>query len=160
MVGTIVVNVTAEEENIHHVWRPHFFIVGLIFLAGEMVPIIITTMIPQVPMLQLTESRNAILKNPSVVSAFVSVGKTTFNTVETGKTESTFFRARLGLWKNQISDAALAKKMANVLLTHYPGGIQKFSIQITLIYGYSIGIALKWMQYTHIFKSSDFSSSA
>jgi len=65
------------------------------------------------------------------------------------------YRSQIFLESVHVDDVELARKMASIVIENYPEGMQKDTIQITLSYGYDIGIASSWSNHSHTFNPAE-----
>jgi len=155
---TYVVNIRAEKQDTEKVWRPHLVVVVLLFSAAAIVPVFTSSLVQQEPFLELVKSRDALMDNPSVKYATVSSGRSTVSTVQTGTNVTTYLSAQVYLKKNDVSDADLARELAQSIFRESLEARKKDVIVIDLNYGYDIGITKKWYRYSYRFEPSEFSS--
>lgn len=157
-IGSYVVNVGAQQQFVGNVWKPHFVIVALFFLTAAIVPIFTLNMAQQEPFVDLMASRKAVMEHPSVQFAGVSYGKSTFTSIESGTTETTYTSAKVSLLQNDIANEGLARSLAISIVDNYQESIRKDVLQIHLVYGFDIGIASRWNTHTHRFNPRELHS--
>jgi hypothetical protein len=155
LFGTFVVNVGIEKNNVGNLWRPHLIVVCLFFVVAAIVPFLTSNLIHQESFADLMNSREALMKNPSVSNAAIFYGKNTVTTEKTGTKETTYVSADVFLKKNQTSNKELAHDLAKDLVNNYRQAMTKDVILIKLVYGYDIGIVSKWNSYTHRFNPNE-----
>lgn len=156
LVGTFVVNVGIEKQEIGNIWKPHFIVVGLIFVSAAVVPIFTTNLAKGEPFRGLLLTQAEIMKIPYVRYAMVSYGENTFTAANENTKTTSYVSAQIFLKKNSVTDINLAKEIAEVLVRNYPQSLQKDLIQVNLTYGYDIGIASQWRYQSHSFSPEDY----
>lgn len=152
---TFVVNSSAEPQKIAPVWNVHLIIVCIFFVAAAIAPIFTTQLSKTEPFANLLAVQTALANDPSVTYASISTGTTSFSSSTEGKRITTYVSAQVFLKQNNVNDINLARKLAKVVIFEYPEAKKLNSINITLIYGYDIGISSKWNSYVHSFDSAD-----
>ncbi len=157
IVGTFVVNVNVEKQEPGTVWRPHLLVVAAFFILAAIMPVYTTNLSQSGTFRDLLSAQAAIMEEPSVSYASVSYGERSFSSATKGtKTTTSYVAAQAFLRTNDVADAQLAWKLAEILVKRYPESLKKDVIQIKLIYGYDIGIASSWHTFTHGFKPDEF----
>lgn len=154
VVGTYVVNVAVEKQAIGKIWKPHYAIVGLFFIAATLIPAFTGSMAKQEPFVDLFRSRAALMEHPEVKNATVSYGTSTFTSSNSGSTKTKYVSAQIHLSRDETSNEKLAKSFAISIVENYPDALAKDTININLIYGFDIGIASKWNSHGHRFNPS------
>jgi len=154
IVGTFVVNVGVQKQNIDKVWRPHIIVTAILFLAAAVVPMYTMDLAQQEPFANLMSGRSAIMKNPQVMYANAAVNKSL-----TSDSKLQYLSAVVYLNEEQTKNNELAKKLATELTEAY-GGIQENDfVVIKLVYGYDIGISSSWNSFVYRFKPNEIQSS-
>lgn len=151
VVGTYVVNAGAENHTSGIFWRPHLMVVGAIFLASALLPLLATSLAQKESFKELLAAQSALVEYPSVNTASVMSGKTTYTSTSEGTKTTKYLRAQIFLDNESVSDSVFAKQLAETLADNYSGAQEKDNILITLTYGYDIGIASSWRKYLHTF---------
>ncbi|MGY5452842.1 RDD family protein [Agarivorans sp. MS3-6] len=150
-VGTYVVNVGVDSEDLPSVWKPHLAIVTGLFITATLVPAFTSNLVTSDPYKGLLVTQEAINSNELVKYASVTDGLTTFFSSDSGGTTTTYVNAQVFLYENNVDDFDMAKQLAKTIVETYPDSINKNLIQVTLTYGYDIGIASKWYLHNHRF---------
>lgn len=158
IVGTYVVNANVEQQELGKVWSVHFIIVAIIFLAATVVPAFTTQLAQSEPFKGILEVRSALSNNPSVAYATISSGSSTFSSTNEGSKTTTYVSSKVFLRADNVSDVELARRLASIVIANYPEVLQKDTIQITLTYGYDIGIASSWSNHSHNFNPRELQS--
>jgi uncharacterized RDD family membrane protein YckC len=153
--GTYVVNMAIEKQSIGNVWKPHYILVSLFFIAALVVPYFTGNLAKQEPFSDLLKSRNQLMKNHVVQNASISYGKSTFSSANSGTTETKYVSAQVYLSKDETSNEELAKSLAISIVENYPDALAKDTINMNLIYGFDIGIASKWNSHGHRFNPAN-----
>jgi uncharacterized RDD family membrane protein YckC len=154
IVGTYVVNADVEKHETGSIWKPHIFIVGALFVIAGTVPAFTSNLTESESFKGLLSTQEVLTQNPNVSYTLVSYGYSTYNSAE-GKTTTTYVSAILHLKHDTVNDKELAKNFAQTVINHYSDSLEKDLIQITLSYGYDIGIASKWSYNTFNFEPNE-----
>jgi uncharacterized RDD family membrane protein YckC len=150
-VGTFVVNSGVEKQEVGKVWRVHIIVVAVLFVAAAIVPAFTTQLAQSEPFKEMLSVQSALLDEPNVTYATISTNTTTFSSVNEGTKTTNYVSCQIFLESNTISDVELARRLAAIVIANYPEAINKDTIQITLTYGYDIGIASQWSRHPHNF---------
>ena len=154
-VGTFVVNVNVEKQEVGKVWRVHIIVVVVLFLAAAIVPAFTSKLAQSDPFKNMLSAQSALSNEPNVTYATISSGSSTVSSVNEAKKTTTFISSQVFLDTNNVGDVELARWFASVLIANYPEALQKDTVQITLTYGYDIGISSKWYNHPHRFDPRD-----
>ena len=155
VVGTYVVNMDTEQGNNGAIWRPHLIVVGALFLASALLPVWTSNLAQNEPFKDLLSAQAALNDHPSITYVGVSSGTTTRASTSDGTKTTTYLSARAFLKNDTVSDAELAEQLATILANSHSNSQQMDVIQIVLTYGYDIGIASSWSNYSHAFKPTE-----
>lgn len=159
VVGTYVVNAEVSSEELISVWKPHLGVVAGLFIAAALVPAFTSDLAKSEPFKGLLATQEAINSNESVKYAGVTEGSSTFTSSDSGITTTTYVNTQAFLYKNNVDDSDTAKQLAQTIIKTYPESLNKNLIQVTLTYGYDIGIASKWNSYNHQFNPQELKDS-
>jgi uncharacterized RDD family membrane protein YckC len=151
VVGTYVVNAGASAEKLPSVWKPHLVIVAGLFVFATLLPVFTSHLAESEPFQSLQATRKAISDFESIKYAGVSEGTTTSSSTNSATMHTSFISAEAYLYANNVEDSDIAEQLAITILKTNPASRDKDIIQVTLIYGYDIGIASKWNSYVHQF---------
>ena len=154
-VGTFVVNSGSASEELPPVWKPHLVVVISLFIAATLVPAFTSDLAQSEPFKGLLATQEAISENGSIKYAGVTVGSSSFTSSDSGTTTTTFVKAQAFLYKNNVDDVTIANELAETIIRTYPEALNKSLIQVTLTYGYDIGIASKWNSHNHQFDPNE-----
>ena len=154
-VGTYVVNTEISPEALPAVWKPHLAVVAVLFTIASLTPIFTGNLAESEPFKGLVAVQDTINDNESIKFSTVSKGTNTFTSSGSGTTTTTFVKTQAFLYTNNVEDANLAKHIAQIIITTYPESLEKDVIQVTLIYGYDIGITSNWNSFNHVFNPQD-----
>lgn len=157
-VGTLVVNINIEKQELGTVWKPHLVIVAVFFVAAALVPAFIGTMAQNESIKEMLAVQTALSNEQGVTDAAVTNGATTFFSVNKGTKTTTYVAALAVLSSNKVSDVNIARKLAAIVVQNYPEVVDKDTLRITLAYGFDIGIWSQWSNHTHDFNPSEFAS--
>lgn len=151
VVGTYVVNANVEKQEPGKVWSVHLIIVAVLFISAAIVPAFTTQLAQSELFKGMLAAQSALSNNPSVAYATISSGSSTFSSTTEGTKTTTYVSSQVFLNTNNVSDTELARRLATIVVANYPEALQKDTIYINLTYGYDIGIASSWSNYTHNF---------
>lgn len=157
-VGTYVVNSNVEQQTFGKVWNVHLIIVAVLFLAAAVVPLFTTPLVQSERFKGMLEAQSALSNHSSVTYATVLSGSSTFSSTKEETKTTTHVSSQVFLRTDSVSDVELAHSLASIVIANYPEALQKDAIQITLTYGYDIGIASSWSHHVHNFDPSEFQS--
>ena len=154
VVGTYVVNSAAAQTDTDKVWKPHLVLVLVCFIVAGLAPAFtakVTRPDQSEQLKNLFSTKEELSSIPSVkyVGITDSAKKTIATNAETRIT--TYVKARVFLEHNVVDDRAFAEKLAQVIANSYPDSTDRNLIQVTLIYGYDIGIWSLWYRHDHLF---------
>lgn len=159
VVGTFVVNVDSEKQDLGKVWNIHIIVFALLLLTAAIIPAFTSKLAQSEPFTDILAVQSALSSEPNVAYASVSVGTTTLSTFSKDASKNTstktYVNSQVFIGTDNVSDIVLARNLASIVLSHYPAALEKDAIQITLTYGYDIGIASSWSTQTHNFKSTE-----
>jgi hypothetical protein len=157
-VGTYVVNVDVSTEELSSVWKPHLAVVAGLFITAALIPVFTSDLAKSEPFKGLLATQEVINNNKSVKYAGVTEGSSIFTSSDSGSQTTTYVNTQAFLYKNNIEDSDIAKQLAEIIINTYPESRNKSMIQVTLTYGYDIGIASKWNSYNHRFNPQELKS--
>lgn len=150
-LGTFVVNTANPYEELPAIWKPHLVIVTGILVVATLLPVFTSDFVEGETIKNLLVTQGAINNNPSVKYSSVTEGLTSFISSEKVSTTTTYVNAQAYLYKNNVQDTVIANKLAQTVISTYPESLSKDLIQVTLIYGYDIGIASVWYNHNYRF---------
>lgn len=159
VVGTYVVNTEVSPEELPSVWKPHLVVVAGLFITAAVVPVFTSDLAKSEPFKGLLATQEAINSNELVKYAGVTEGSSTYTSSDSGTTTTTYVITQAFLYKNNVDDSDIAKQLAQVIVNTHPESRNKNLIQVTLTYGYDIGIASKWNSYNHQFNPQELNGS-
>lgn len=151
VVGSFVVNEDSNSQELPSVWKPHLAIIIVIFMISAALPVLTTTLSHSAPFKGLLATQEAVTNNEFVKYAGITEGSSTFTSSDTGSTTTTYIHAKASLYKNDVGSTMIAKQLAKTVVNSYPESVKKDLIQVTLKYGYDIGISSKWNSHSHRF---------
>jgi uncharacterized RDD family membrane protein YckC len=150
--GTYVVGVSAGEGvAAAPLWRGHLVVVALWFaLAASGACFNLSPVIKASWFAQLVKVQQAILASGDVRGASVNLGKNT--TIYNGVHRTTNSLSVAATWKRRPIDyQASASEIAAIVLNQYAQPPEVDQIRVTIVYGYTLGIASGWVNrdFTH-----------
>lgn len=155
IVGTYVVNAAVPQQDLGAVWRPHLIVVAVIVIASAVAPVFTKKLAQNEPFKDLLSTQIALMDYSAVRHATLSVGFTKFIKPNEKSNTVTYLNARVFILEKNVDDVELARNLAKVVMANYAEAKNKNFIQVTLTYGYDIGIWSRWFNHTHVFKPAD-----
>ncbi len=152
-VGSFVVKAGSSEQKTLPVWKPHFMVVAIIFAVAAMLPIVNLELAGSETIKNLAKAQKAMNQNDEVKYAVIEEGTNTLFSGEEKKI-TTYVNAQAFLYDNEVQDTDTALELARTIIETYPEAANKDLIQVTLSYGYDIGLASKWTNQSHHFDPS------
>lgn len=155
IVGTYVTNKGSSATPIVPIWKLHYVVVAFLFIAAAVAPYFTMQLSQQEPFVDMLNVRAEVMKEPVVVYANISEGKTTVTTTESGISESTYITTQIFIEKDDVTNEAVAKDIGRIITRNHQNAMSKDFIQVTLTYGYDIGIWSYWKTHNHQFTPND-----
>lgn len=155
IVGTYVVNAAAPQQTLNSIWRLHLIVVAVIVIASATAPIFTKNLAQQEPFKDLLATQTALMEYSVVRHVTLNVGSSTFIKANEGAKTTTYLNARVFILEKNVDDVELARNVAKIAMANYADAKNKNLIQITLTYGFDIGIWSQWSNYTHVFKPAE-----
>lgn len=156
VVGTYVVNASAEKREVGKVWNVHVAVVVILFIASAIAPAFTAQLHQSEPFKGMLAVQSALSNDPDVAYATVSSGSSTFSSPNEGPEKVTYVSGQVFLKTKSVADTGLARRLAAVVVENDPEALKKDTIQINMIYGYDIGIAASWSSHAHNFNPLEF----
>ncbi|USH01373.1 RDD family protein [Grimontia kaedaensis] len=153
--GTYVVSVNGSIGTPLSIWKPHLVIVTLVLITSFLSPIFTSDLVKSKDFISLLETEREIRKNKLVKSATVQEVSSTFNSFDSSSKTIKFVEANVFLHKKGVYDANIAKRLAAIIVDVYPDSLNNSFIQVTLTYGYDIGISSRWYSNVYRFSPKD-----
>jgi uncharacterized RDD family membrane protein YckC len=151
VVNTYVVDKNQSEYERGPVWKVHLYIVVGFYLLALVGPFVTLKLINEESFNQMLDAQDNLMIHENIRHASLTVGESFTATVKTGKNSTTYISADVFLIKDLVGDSELAREIAISIKENYPESTDKDILQVTLIYGYNIGIASKWKNFSHQF---------
>lgn len=152
-VGTFVVQAGSSEQEILPIWKPHLAVVAIIFTVAAAFPAFNSQVAESETIKRLALAQEAMRQNDEVKHAAIAEGTTTVTSGE-GTQTTTYVNAQAFLYDNEVEDADTALELARTIIATYPEAAGKDLIQVTLTYGYDIGLSSKWTNQKYHFDPS------
>ncbi len=154
-VGTFVVNSDVGVQETGSVWKVHLIAVITLFIAATLVPAFTSQLAQSEPFKDMLTAQEALLNEAAVKYASVTTSSTTFTSSSEGSKTTTYVTAKAFLTENNVQDIELARRLAALVAANYPESKNKDLIQVTLTYGYDIGIWSQWHNHNHQFSPNE-----
>lgn len=154
VAGTFVVYADAPAQPVEPVWRPHYTVVALFFMLGAISPGFVDMLMTNFEFQQMFSVQSELLDEPDVNS--VTVTNRTTHYYEAGGEARSMETMALQIYidTERVQDRQYAQQFAEKVLAMNPGYADKNAIQVTLLYGYDIGIWSYWEQGHYEFNPS------
>ncbi|OPY76998.1 MAG: RDD family protein [Syntrophorhabdus sp. PtaU1.Bin058] len=129
------------------VWKTHIVIVSVWFILVAIGAIVMQNLSQKGIFPGLLATQQAIISSGKVHMATVFVGKT-WTVSGSNKNEVTYVASN-AVWKKRPANyETAAREVALIILNQYPGVMTKDVLEVTITYGYDIGIARAWHNWT------------
>ena len=158
IVGTCVVNTGVEKQEPGKVWKVHIIVAATLFIAGAIAPVFTSQLAQTDPFKDMLSVQTTLSNQPNVNYATISSKTSIFSSVNGGTKTTTSVSSQIFLTHNDIANVDLARQFAILVIENYPEARNKDVIQITLSYGYDIGIWSQWSSHGHNFIPSELQS--
>lgn len=155
IVGTYVTNKDSKSSTLEPIWKPHYVIIVCLFIAAAAAPYFTMQLAQNIPFKDMLNVRQIVMSKPEVVYANIQEGTSTFSTTDTETTKTTYITVQAFLVDDDITNGAIARDIGNTVIANYTDAETKDIIQVTLIYGYDIGIWSFWRNHNHEFTPND-----
>lgn len=155
IVGTYVTNRNSTPTSIEPIWKPHYIVVATLFIAAAVAPYFTMQLAQETPFTDMLNVRKIVMSKPEVVYANIQEGASAMTTTDTGTSSTTYIAVQAYLAKNDISNESIAKDIGKSVVNNYSTASNKDTIQVTLIYGYDIGIWSFWRNHNHNFTPNE-----
>jgi len=152
ITGTYVIQKNSESsEALKPIWPVHYAITGVLMVLSLLAPIFMGQIIQGEFFSELLKTRERIQNVPQVVNATIQDGQSSFSEISGESKTTTYLSAQVVINNQNIENEELAARIANVILETHKDATQRNLIQVSLTYGYDIGIASKWTRYRYSF---------
>ncbi len=129
------------------VWRVHVAVVGVLLIAAAIMPAFTGRLAQGDLFKDLLLAHEAVNAEPGVQNAQL-VHSTSFRS---GSANVQSAIAQVKLAEPRVDDGALAEHLARVILANDQKAAAMSTIQVTLVYGYDLGIASSWRSHSYQF---------
>ena len=151
VAGTYVVNAAADKQEVGEVWRPHLIVAAVLSVVSLLAPMLTNQLAQSTAFKDILKAQSALSSIEGVARAAITTNLTIWDTTDDGSKTTSYVNARVFLTGTTIDDVEMARHFAELVIANYPQAQDKDSLQITLSYGYDIGIWSVWYNYTHAF---------
>ena len=155
VVGTYVTNKNSITTSIESIWKPHYVVVASLFIAAAVAPYFTMQLAQDAPFTDMLNVRKIVMSKPEVVYANIQEGISTMSTLDAETVKTTYITVQAFLTNDDISNEGVARDIGNTVVNNYSTANTKDIIQVTLAYGYDIGIWSFWKNHNHKFMPSD-----
>ena len=158
IVGTYVVNIDTQKQEVAEVWKGHFIVVAIIFILSAAVVFFTDDVAQTTPFKNLIAVQNALTNEPDIRQASVSKNTTTHQSGDTTEVSDTI-SVQVFLNNNDIKNDKLARRLAVITVDNYADSKAIDAVNVILTCGYDIGIASKRNSYSSSFEPSELQGS-
>ncbi|MGF1698814.1 RDD family protein [Photobacterium makurazakiensis] len=155
IMKTYVVKANTNFQSKGIIWKPHLYIVGLILVASMVTPYFILQSNQNNDYDKLLAVSKTMQELPYVNDANVTLGEFNLYTTKEVDKSTTYINIQVFLDNPNIDDVVIAKDLGKIAVNNYSESINKDSVNVTLIYGYDLGVWSKWFSHTHQFSPLD-----
>jgi len=157
IVGTFVARITPSGHVVGSIWRPHLMVVGGILVAVIGLSVAMAQLSRHGVFPELLRVQRSIQATGKVHTAGVSVGKKW--SVKGGPLQETTYLQTKAVWREPKPDFASAtRQVASIILRDHPKAMGMDAIEVTITYGYDIGIGSAWINQTITRSPSEWSA--
>jgi uncharacterized RDD family membrane protein YckC len=154
-VGTFVVNASVDRQEPGSVWKPHLYVVGALFLLAAIVPAVTSQLVDTEPFKEMLATQSELISSPQVTYATVAVTTKAFVSAREGESTTHSVDAKIFLAEDLVNSEELAREFGEIILRQYPNAMTKDVVNISLVYGFDIGIASQWVARNYSFKPAE-----
>lgn len=153
--GTYVTNSETTGTSTSPIWKPHYAVVAVLFIASGVTPYFTIQLTQEAPFSDMLNIRKIVMNEPVVVYANISEGTSFVSSSKTGKSKTTYISVQAFLATNDIENGNIARDIGNIIVNNHETALTKNIILVNLTYGYDLGIWSLWKNYNHRFIPSD-----
>jgi RDD family len=137
------------------IWPVHFGVVGLILIAALVLPYFAQRLASSDQFAGLLSAQQGLQQEPGVRHATASIGVNKFVSNSKGATTTHIFSSRVFLSRRVTDFDSLANRLARIILDRDSSATNQDVIEISIVYGYDIGIASAWRSKNFAFSPSE-----
>lgn len=150
LVGSYVVRASVTEPvNAQPTWPVHLAVCGLLVMGSAIAPYFTRNLAASDSFASLLSSYHAVSTPAWVGNAQVNKGQTVVAMVNKGQTKTTYLNIVAFSKDPDIDNTERARQLAKLALSADPSARQLDVIQVSIAYGYDIGIASSWRWRNH-----------
>ncbi len=158
-VGSYVVNSESTVIAIYSIWKPHLAVVAAFYFALAVAPVFLedtfSELAKSIPIKEMAITQEILSSEPLVKSVSVMDRTSTISSSVHGESTANYTNIHIYLMANDVANPVLAERYAQIVIDSYVEAINKDSINITLSYGFDIGIWSQWYSHTHVFNPAE-----
>lgn len=150
LVGSFVVR--AESSGVLSpppVWRLHLVACAFLLVVAVVAPIFTKQLVDTGPFPALLQVQERVNSLPWVIHAQPTAGTQTVVSVKEGSSTTTYFSIVAYITSDDINSELRAAEVIATAIESHPKLQENEVLQVTLVYGYDIGIASGWQQRSH-----------
>jgi uncharacterized RDD family membrane protein YckC len=153
IVGSFVVNLnSAPAVAPTKVWKGHLIIIVTLASLLTVVPAFFSE---EETVDRLTVTQEILDDFDVVSSSYVASGTRHFSSSETGSRTTTYVDVSVTLVEDDVLNDSIAQAIAQEVVFSYPESVEKDVLNVTLSYGYDIGIWSNWNSKTYRFNPKE-----
>jgi hypothetical protein len=112
-------------------------------------------LVQDAPFTDMLNVRTLVMKKPEVIYANIQEGTNTISTTGSETSQTTYISVQAFLANDDITNETIARDIANTVISNYSSSNSKDIIQVTMVYGYDIGIWSFWRNHNHKYAPHD-----
>ncbi|MFC3153018.1 RDD family protein [Litoribrevibacter euphylliae] len=155
IVDTYVIQSEGVFNSSASIWKPHLAIVALISLVSVVAVSVMSEKVNEEPFSAMLATQSEILKVSPIRTASVTHNQRFVTSSSEGSKSFEFVNVRAVLTENEIADKELSKTLSDIVFSYYPNSREVNAVNVTLSYGYDIGIWSSWSHETHSYNFTD-----
>ena len=155
LVGTFVTNKASSDTCVEPVWKVHYGVVGILFVAVTIAPYFTLKLAQNAPFTDMLKVRKMIIDKQDVVYANIEESLSFSTKDGEESTQASYVSVQAFLAMDDISNASFAKELGEMVVNNYSTAATKDTILVSLTYGYDLGIWSSWKIHTYNFKPNE-----
>jgi uncharacterized RDD family membrane protein YckC len=136
-------------------WQFHLVVCGLLIVASGVTPYFAKNLAASEPFSSMMNIYRAVKAEPWVVHVQVNKGKTFVATLKKGQSETTYLNVMAYAKDPDLLNLERAKKLTMLALATDSSIRSLDVVQVTLAYGYDIGIASSWRSKSYAYSPEE-----
>jgi uncharacterized RDD family membrane protein YckC len=155
MVDSIVVKAGVQAPPPAPLWRPHLAVCALLFLASALAPYGLQGLAAGETFAPIIAIQDAVQAVPWVSRAGVFKGQSYVTSSQHEAVTTSYLTINALVRDSDVDNADRAAQLAKLALVADPSARSLNALQVTLTYGFDIGIASSWRSKQHVHSPAD-----